>query len=487
MNDFFKIPAYLVGISCLSAQAADYYVSTTNDASDNNPGTQNSPWASPQEATRTAIAGDTVNFEDGTWDLADIVRFKNKGTATNPIVFRSVNLHGAKLKLPNTVVGVGDALFSIGIFQSGKWQEEQEMYIVIDGLDLEGGRRHTIQATGGGQLTIKNCKIHHSGNDPIKINSAADYVLIENNEIYESGVGEEQICSETHACNSDGIDITSSDFVTVRGNHIHDIASWGIYTKKGSENTIIENNIIHDTYVGGIGLGESTVTYNAIARNNILYNIDHSCLQFSGGKESKFYNNTCYNVSRVFGSNWAGMRVAPAEHTAGAKEGDDKYSRNIEFYNNVIVLNNSDGYCFKASDPSFAGTGKAAHIAQMKMDNNLCYNLSGSSNYFWKFEGKVQSGIDAWRSYTNELGTAQSTNDIVDLAPEFVQVSNENSDDLFLPEAFSPLIDSGIDLSEDVAKDYYGFDREANAFDIGAVENTRNVMPTPINVRSRKN
>jgi len=256
----FSIPSY----------SMEYYVSTSPQASDNNPGTQQSPWATPQKAAKTAQAGDTVYFEDGNWVLSDRVRFGNKGTATSPITFKAKNRHLASIHLPPTLGGAGDALFSIGIWGGSSWLEEQEMYLVFDGLDLSGGKRHTIQASGGGQLVIKNSLIHGSGNDVIKINSAADFVLIENNEIYDSGLGETQVCSTTHTCNSDGIDITSSDNVTVRGNHIHDIASWGLYTKKGSEYTVIENNLIHDVYESGIGLGESQVTYNAIARNNIL-------------------------------------------------------------------------------------------------------------------------------------------------------------------------------------------------------------------------
>ncbi len=473
-------------IICLPAYSAVYYVSTGENASDSNSGTQESPWSTPQKAASTAIAGDTVMFEDGIYNLTKEVRFRNQGTSDAPIIFRSVNKHGAAIHVPTNLGGAGDALFSIGIYSSG-WLTDQEMYLIFDGLDLSGGSRHTIQSAGGGQLIIRNNIIHDSGNDTIKINSGANNVLIENNEIYNSGV-EESNC-DVNDCNSDGIDITSSDFVMVKRNHIHNIASWGLYTKKGSKNTIVENNLIHDVLEGGIGLGESTVTYNAIARNNILYNIQNSCLQFAGAKDSKFYNNTCYNVSTYQGGNWAGMRVAPAQHTAGADEGDDKYSRNIEFYNNIVVINNSEGVCFKASDPSFNGSGKSAHIAQIKMDNNLCYNLTQNITYKWVFEGHEETGIENWRAYTQSLGSELSKNAIIGQSPEILEIDNASQSDFFMLSESSPAVNSGYDLPSYVSTDYYGTTRSNQTNDIGAVEYTNytDKMPTPSNAQIIKN
>lgn len=455
------------------AFCATYYVSTTGY--DGYIGSKEYPWLSPSKAAGVAVAGDIVLFEDGIYNIDGQIRFSKKGTSTSPITFKSVNKHGAVIQGPLTS-GNGEAFLSIGVY-SGAWLKHQEMYLVFDGLDLSGGLRHTIQSAGGGQLVIKNCKIHDSGNDPIKINSGADYVLIENNEIYNSGRNESNC--EVNDCNSDGIDITSSDYVTVRNNHVHDIASWGIYTKKGSENSIIENNLIHDVLEGGIGLGESTVTYNAIARNNILYNIKLSCLQFAGAKESKFYNNTCYNVSTSEGSNWAGMRVAPAQHTAGARLGDDKYSRNVEFYNNIIVLNNSDGVCFKTSDPSFNGSNKTEHIAQLKMDYNVCYNLQQYVDYKWTFEGYTATGINNWNLYTAGLGNQLSAHSVINDNPLFLDVSNKSSRDFFMIDINSPAKANGINVLEDVLTDYYGLARQEASFDIGAVMECSSSPNTP--------
>ena len=473
---------YIIGLALsftfIPAYSAVYYVSTSSGAKDSNSGTEGNPWATTAKAAQTAVAGDTVIFEDGFYNITSSnVRFANKGSSGSPIIFKSRNKHGAHIH--KDVNLTGDTMLSIGIYSSG-WVEDQDMYLVFDGFELSGSKRHAIQSAGGGQLTIKNCLIHDTGNDAIKINSHANNILIENNEIYNTGIAESN-CNVTHACNSDGIDITSSDNVTVRGNHLHDIASWGLYTKKGSHNSIIENNLIHDVLEGGIGLGESTVTYNAIARNNILYNINMSCLQFAGAKDSKFHNNTCYNVSTFQGGNWAGLRVAPAQHTDGADSGDDKYSRNVEFYNNIVVINNDQGVCFKASDPSFNGGNKTANIAQLKMNNNICYNLTSGVDYKWIFEGREVVGFSNWKAYTNSLGNELSTDSIVDQDPMFLNTSNSSMSNFYMIDVGSPLKDAGFDVSADVTNDYFGNSRQGLAIDIGAVENTLNMMPTPAN------
>lgn len=466
--------------------AATYYVSPTgNDA--NNGITETTAFKNPQTGVDAANAGDTVIFLDGNYELTSSLRLKKKGTLDQPITIKSKNKHGAKIHMPTS--GANDATIAVGIYDgtNGGWQEHQEMHTILDGLDVSGGKMHAIQTAGGGYLTIRNCRIHDSGMDGIKNNSGADHTLIENNEIFNTGLVDVPNCLDrinVENCNAEGIDITSSAYVVVRNNHIHTINGWGTYTKKGSEFNIIENNIIHDVQEGGIGLGESTVTYNSIARNNLIYNTQLSCLQVAGAKESQFYNNTCYNVSQSNGSNWAGLRAAPAGQMDGAKPGDDKYARNVEFKNNIIVLNNAFGICFKASDPSFgpydANTTKADHIQQVNMDNNICYNLQSTTGANFVFEGKTVSGLDAWHTYTQDLGNIQDSNTKY-ADPMFISVDPANP--LFLKlHADSPAINTGADLPQSVTIDYTGTNRPLyGTTDIGAYEYK---ISTPVNLKA---
>jgi len=438
-----------------------YYVATDGDNS--NPGTEALPWLTPQYAANVADAGDTVIFKDGLYIIASdsSLRLSKKGSADNPIIFRAMAMHGARIHKDTTG---SDATISIGVYDgaNGGWQEHQEMYIVLDGLEVTGGKMHGIQSAGGGQLIIKNCKVHDTGQDPIKINNGADYTVLENNEIYNSGV----IDACSLGCNSDGIDITSSDYVIVRENHVHDILSWGMYVKKGSEFAIIERNKFNDIGEGGIGIGESTVAYNTIARNNILYNINNTCLQFAGAKDSKFYNNTCYNVSIVDGDIWAGLRAVPAQHTEGAKPGDDKYSRNVEFKNNIVVINNAQGFAFRASDPTFGTGTKQENIQQLHSDNNLFFNLIGGIGYGFFFEGHIESTLPDWQAYSVSLGNAQEMSSIIS-DPLFESV-NPGAENFLRIGKNSPARNTGAVLSSDVLTDYRSNTRVS--YDIGAYE-----------------
>jgi parallel beta-helix repeat protein len=72
------------------AHSATYTVSTQGN--DSNPGTAQSPWRTIQKAANTAVAGDTVQVQAGTY--VERVTFPNSGTASNPITFTGVKGSG---------------------------------------------------------------------------------------------------------------------------------------------------------------------------------------------------------------------------------------------------------------------------------------------------------------------------------------------------------------------------------------------------------
>jgi hypothetical protein len=403
---------------CVDTAGSDSY----NGLYSSYQGSSNGPFKTPNKGMESAQAGDTVTINDGVYTIPadDQIRMRNLGKDTEPIVIKAANKHKAKIVMATTA---NDAVIQFGVWSSSGWTEDNPFYVTIDGLEIVGGYDHCIGITGSSYVTVKNCKLHDSGRDAIKVNSGSNHVTILNNEIYNTGARDDS--------NAEGIDVTSSNYTTIQYNHIHHIPRWGLYLKKLSRYGLVENNLIHDSY-GGIGLGESTVCYDSIARNNVLYNIHVAALQGQGAIRCKFYNNTLYNVANT---SWAGLRAARAELSLS---GESKYCETLEFTKNIVVINSPSTYVFQATDPSFET------MDQLTLDKNLYFNLNAQNKYTWRYHSVDISGIENWREWT---GKAEDVNSYVG-DPQFVSTDPSSSDFLKLSQA-SPanLIGAGADVS----------------------------------------
>ena len=461
----FMLFIYLLLIFGYSAKAQtgnSYYVSPTGSDVTGD-GSSGNPWGTIQYGIDNLGTGDTLILKDGTYYPDRRIRIYRGGIPEAWNTLRAEHKWGAKIIVPTNDsvnfyagIGIGNWSGEFGAWVNGSF------YFIIDGIEVQGGYDHAIQATAGQNIIIRNCKFHASGRDAIKINSGvgrAVNVTIENNEIYNTGVRDSTNC--------EGIDATSTDYLTIRNNHIHDIPRWGLYIKKGSEHALVENNIIHDINYGGISLGESTVCYDCIARNNILYNIGYACLQGQGAKDSGFYHNTCYNVTT---QGWGGLRAARAETLDGARSGDTvKECENLVFKNNIIVINSDSNRMFHATDPSFQ------NIDELTLDNNLYYNLDPSQLFYVRYHSHDEYSLADWQTWSQQRslseggsGKIQDEKSFYD-DPLFVSTDPSSPDFLKL-SSNSPAIDAGADLSE-ILYDYNGIERpKYTGWDIGAHE-----------------
>jgi len=336
--------------------------------------------ADPRSAIEDTPCGQEVIVKNGTYTYNRSIT-RNRA-CVEPVIVKAESIHGVHI-----IVTQGKTL-GLGTLTGNT------LNFTLEGFVISGSSGdYVVQIDGGKNVTLRNNKIYtNQVKDIVKINSGSDYALLENNEIYNTSF------SSCSTCNADGIDITGSDHVVIRNNHIHHIPGWGAYAKKGSKFNIIENNLIHDINKGGIGLGESSVVYDSIARNNLLYNIGMACLQASGAKDSTFENNTCLNGSTK--STWGGLRIVRAENTNNAKAGDNRYSYNVKAIGNTFVIDAER--CLNVSDSAFLGDG----IAQFTTAENTWWGCS-------QFRFKGEDRLDRFQARTLGLGQEQEKGSVI--------------------------------------------------------------------------
>jgi hypothetical protein len=161
-----------------------YYVSPTGD--DGNPGTIDLPWRTPEHAFRTAIAGDTVYFREGTYTLTQTTDFGyvgHDGTPESPIIFSGYPGETATINC--------NALMSTGEVGPIYVRNKQFNYFV----DLTFNNYKTginfETATGGG---VVNCtgsttlKDYLGNNDAFVHVHTSDSIIVQNNTITGPGL-----------------------------------------------------------------------------------------------------------------------------------------------------------------------------------------------------------------------------------------------------------------------------------------------------------
>lgn len=156
-------------------------------------------------------------------------------------------------------------------------------------------------------VTVTNCKIHDTGRDCIKITPGSDNLLFESCEIYNSGVGPANVGDP----NTEGIDCVNADNLTVRNCYIHNTSTTGVYSKGGSINSLIENNLVMNTRENGILLGFYTdqewfdtivnpnyyENLNSVVRNNYVINTVADGIGLYAAFQPKIYNNSVINAA----------------------------------------------------------------------------------------------------------------------------------------------------------------------------------------------
>lgn len=201
--------------------AATYYVS--NNGSDNNNGSQSSPWQTIQHAANEVRAGDSISIEDGIYEESVIIR--NSGNNSNGFISFTGN---------GTVIMQGNSNLN------SAFETDDASYINIENIIIQDYHREGIAFYGNNikrNIRLKNLIIFNSGisrgvwDHGIQIQHVENFIVEEcevynsqgnNIYVYESGYGAIVNCIANgpedgdYRDDSDGITIQNSKRVCVK-------------------------------------------------------------------------------------------------------------------------------------------------------------------------------------------------------------------------------------------------------------------------------
>ena len=434
---------------------ANYWVAPPPAGNDANPGTQLLPWATPQHAADTAVAGDVVTFKDGTYNQAvDVDIDTNSGTPGNPITFQAENSRLAiwkKTANNNRLVDINnvgyitfDGLVFDGDQTAGGWTQT---YIVrldnVDNIIISDCVAQDAQAWGiyFRANGCTNCTVEDSVVNPghyfdggtydgiAFYDSGNDTILIDNCTIYE-----------VDHC---GINIQGGDNITIKNCDIYDTHSHCIVFNDNESqgwsinNLIIHNNTLHDDGVwGGVHgspqtvFGDDSNVETVYIYRNDVYGGAGDGIQIESPVTGPIYiwNNTVYDYGGS-GADDAGIYLwSPDANTP-----------TVEVKNNIIY-NTKNGY-------------RTFHV-----HGAIGTNLSADYNlYYADFAAgeEIRRGGVTYNTYADYQTAGYEPNTVIDDDPD---LNNPGAADFTL-QAGSPAIDAGVD----VGLPYQGTDPDIGA------------------------
>src|SRR5437899_4241268 len=98
MKKMLMISAIVMSLFAATAFATNYYVAPTG--SDSNPGTQSQPFLTIQKGINSAVAGDTVHVQPGTYNTPGLTS-SSSGNSGAPITIISDTKWAAKVIVTN--------------------------------------------------------------------------------------------------------------------------------------------------------------------------------------------------------------------------------------------------------------------------------------------------------------------------------------------------------------------------------------------------
>ena len=291
-----------VFVSNLPAYSATYYVSPNGSATWGQALNTGTP-SSAQTATTNAVAGDTVIFLDGTYNVGQqsleyhtpILNPAHSGTSGNPITFQAESYLGVTL---NGTVNPGstdpDRANVIGAYKRD--------YIIWDGFKVTANSE-TKLATGRYDLanycTFQNCEIVGASGAWGGSNNTEGFRIENANHITISNCIVHDFIETSNNHNVSGFKGYWTTYVTIENCEFYNCTN-AIYPKNGNDNFVLKNTFIHDSYQAiFLGQDAGNGSTNVDVYNNLIINCSYLPFEFNNGSYVftgvTFYNNTVYD------------------------------------------------------------------------------------------------------------------------------------------------------------------------------------------------
>src|SRR6266478_4816498 len=297
---------YVLGLNLVlaaaSAQATDYYVSTSG--SDSNPGTSAEPFRTITHAYASAAAGTSIHVAPGVYSDYTSgwgIHLGKSGTASSPIVLQSQVLHGAIIDRQNASDG------NEGFYIDGS-------YNIVNGFEIRNAPLGGFAIYGNGNQILNN-HIHHNGNPASSSTNGRDGVYSDPNTsgtvysgnwidhngrtgsnldhgLYLCGKNE-VVCNNVLFANSaSGLQIAG--YTTVSNMKVYNnVMAWngtsGIILWMSLSGVDIKNNIIYQN--GHYGVGSYAAKGSGVVlNNNLSWSNGYGDYDFTGGGSDYSYS-----------------------------------------------------------------------------------------------------------------------------------------------------------------------------------------------------